>query len=226
MKGGFKDPFNVSFAHAEGFNPNEVSAVNFASKNCSARLDYAIVDAEDGVAPGSSSLAGSTTSGATIGATPGTTAFSSPKSKPPIGPIVGGVVGGVVIILMLLVAGVWIMRRRRKPIIPYNNQATPLTKEPETVLTPMPYRLSNTASTGATAREKQALADRLDETQISSQGNGLSGGLVSSQHVPQTSNAEQPSAVGNTNPDVQARVAQLQAEIHEIQSRGALPPPY
>ncbi|KAH8794403.1 hypothetical protein DL96DRAFT_1724077 [Flagelloscypha sp. PMI_526] len=171
MQPNFTNSYSVFTAHAEGFNPTEVSVVSFVVRSGTAYFDYATVTIEDDATSSTSSGLNSSSSG--------TTTVS--KSKHPIAPIVGGVVGGAVA-LTLLFAGIWIKRRRRR-ISPPDELVTqqPKAVQPETVFNlatnppststttvssedeakPLPfYPSSNSLMT--TARSKQALAGTYD----------------------------------------------------------------
>ncbi|KAH8810123.1 hypothetical protein DL96DRAFT_1716840 [Flagelloscypha sp. PMI_526] len=239
MKPALKNSHNLSYAHAGGFDPEEISSVSFIARRCFAAIDYAIVTVEDEGIPSQS---------------------SHPKSS--IGAIVGGVVGGVGVLTLLMV-GIWIKFRRHR-VTPLNELTTPLhssfiasivyprmtlnleESQPEEGLDHMAYLPSSSTiaasyedqataiaptplnSLATLAREKQCpgresygVATRALLPSISG-----SDALHSSDRVSTTPEIDRPVSLNSNNPAVRARLAQLHAEIREIESRDALPPPY
>ncbi|KAH8828904.1 hypothetical protein DL96DRAFT_1595928 [Flagelloscypha sp. PMI_526] len=213
-----------------------VSHITFKVRSCSFALDYAVVTVDDEVTPSSSSGQSSSTSATTPG----------PKSNPPIGAIAGGVVGGV-IVFTLLIVGIWITCRRRKVVSP-DEITTPLPKvvQPQSVInhivnlpssstTTVSYEEQASAlaiapsnSLAVSAREKQGRAGGPDGTTTRTLTPSIisTNGPSSSDQISKTYESERPLSLTSTTPAVQARLAQLQAEMDEIQLRGALPPPY
>ncbi|KAH8794370.1 hypothetical protein DL96DRAFT_1568222 [Flagelloscypha sp. PMI_526] len=221
MNQSLKQPYNISYLHAEGFDPREVSFVSFVSRSCGALFDYAVVTVEDVADPSPSS-------------------GSNPLSPPMFisslflqhatefffnsAPIVGGVVGGLIILLLFLVV-IWIKCRRVEIKAP--KQVTPpkLTFALEAPLSEeIPNRIMNLPSSNSSLAvyEDQAMAS------ASAPANSLTHVAREKQRTtgPRAHEQERPISLTSSNPAVLARVAQLQAEIHEIQSRDALPPPY
>ncbi|KAH8798564.1 hypothetical protein DL96DRAFT_1638975 [Flagelloscypha sp. PMI_526] len=222
MSSLLKTSHNISYAHASGFNPGEVSSISSAVRRCSAVFDYAIVTVEDDVVP---SL---------------------------IGPIVGGVVGAVV--LALLIVGIWAKRQHRKTTSP-QELSTSLPTRPKTAFMPnieaaAPNHMGiitsdNTAtvsdenqattlalapsnSLSTLAREKQERASRADDTEsrILTQSIISADDSILLNQLSKGEAGDRPMSFTSSNPAVQARLEQLQAEIQEIHSRDALPPPY
>ncbi|KAH8825945.1 hypothetical protein DL96DRAFT_1682003, partial [Flagelloscypha sp. PMI_526] len=107
MKNGFTNPYNVSYAHADGFNPEETSSVSFSVRSCWGTFDYAVVAVDDKMTPDSNSITAPAASGVT----------TLPTNKPPVGSIVGGLLGGAVV-LTILITGIWIKCRRRRATSP------------------------------------------------------------------------------------------------------------
>ncbi|KAH8798565.1 hypothetical protein DL96DRAFT_884154 [Flagelloscypha sp. PMI_526] len=236
MKHVFNNVVNTSFVHADGFNPEEISTVAFVVRICDAFFDYAVVTVAGDVSPSLSSAPYPSTSGAT--------AFSEHKTL--TGPIAGGVVGGVLFFTVLM-AGIWITCRRRR-VTSSDELVTPVLEVAFSESTDKHLEYLSSSNTEAvqwedqikalssspppnslatSVREKQALAPYQD---IGTQAlipliNG-SDDLSMSSRASKLPDGEQPVSAMSSNPAVRARVAQLQAEIREIESRDALPPPY
>ncbi|KAH8825867.1 hypothetical protein DL96DRAFT_1681956 [Flagelloscypha sp. PMI_526] len=211
MNPTFKNPYNLSYAHAEGFNPDEVSSVTFVVRSCLAYLDYAVVTVED-----------------SDSATPSTS-----------GAVVGGVIGGLVI-LSLLLSGIWIKYRHRKKTdadgitspAPMSNPMIhlPLSRTISVSHEDQARIMASTPSNSlsSSAREKQGFvgASVGIATRVQNLSVVTADGESSSEDVSKTQGIEQPMSLTRNSSAVQARLSHLRAEILEIETRGTLPPPY
>ncbi|KAH8817864.1 hypothetical protein DL96DRAFT_1623561 [Flagelloscypha sp. PMI_526] len=226
--------YNISFMSAHGFNSNEKSNVSFKVTDafgvCRLSLDYAVVTAPDATISSTSSAQTSSTSSLAPNSTTliASSASSTEKavssiSKTPIGPIVGGVIGGITLVFLLIALVIWMMRRRRKDIEDHEVQNSVPAVETGPLFDGIESLPSN--SLAISAREKQIFDDESNAPQGPFSSTHESNTATSSLPGSKAGEATSPTLGTELHPTVQARLEQLEAEIHEVRTQGALPPP-